>query len=226
VTTARTVRFDWKQSHDLRNFDHLHDEESTATAISHQWPLPDVLDQGRVGSCTGNGSAAAMSSLLWEHRQHNNAHRMDREEAAMCVYELGTSRDEFAGDWPTADTGSSVNGVLKAGRDLGIVKAWSWCRSEAAIRHAVLTVSPVVWGVPFYASMEEPVDGYMLVDPATELLGGHCMCLLAFDGTDYLQQNSWGDSWGTDGRVKIRSADVRLLLDEGAEAACFTLAYV
>lgn len=218
-----TRTFDWTQNADLRSFDHLYGQAETNT-VSRAWPAQKPLDQGQDGSCTGHGLATALASLLDYHGQHRNAARFDRHESALALYELATSRDEFKGDWPTADTGSSVNGVMKAARDLGFVSAWQWCQSEAEVRHAVLNQSPVVLGVPFYASMETPdAAGLMTVDPNSQLLGGHCVNLPAFTGKLYRLQNSWGESWGLDGSAWLTPAGLQTLLDQGGEAAAFTL---
>ena len=107
---------DWTQNKDVRSFDHLYAGAETNT-YSRAWPAQVPLDQQQDGSCTGHGIATALASMLDSVGQHRNAARIDRHVAALCLYELATSRDEFKGDWPTADTGSSVNGVMKAARD-------------------------------------------------------------------------------------------------------------
>ncbi len=48
---------DWRQNQDLRSFNYLHEDASSAA--SKTWALGPVLDQGQDGSCTGHGFAAA-----------------------------------------------------------------------------------------------------------------------------------------------------------------------
>lgn len=214
---------DWTQNKDVRSFDHLYAGAETNT-YSRAWPAQVPLDQQQDGSCTGHGIATALASMLDSVGQHRNAARIDRHVAALCLYELATSRDEFKGDWPTADTGSSVNGVMKAARDLGFVASWSWCTSEAAVRHALLNVSPIVIGIPWFASMDSPAaDGTLTVDPSSGVRGGHCVALPQFDGHRYRLQNSWGTGWASNGSGYLAPTDVQTLLDQGGEMAAFTL---
>ena len=93
------------------------------------------------------------------------------------------------------------------------------------MRHALLNVSPVVIGIPWFASMDQPAsgNGMLTVDPASGVRGGHCVALPAFDGHRYRLQNSWGTGWAANGSGYLAPTDVQTLLDQGGEMAAFTL---
>ena len=201
---------DWKQNADLRSFDHLHDG---TFSISKDWTLGPVMDQGQTGSCCGHGFASALSAKY----PHYSSHR-----AALGFYELATSRDTYPGHWPEQDTGSSVNAVMRAGRDLTLLSAWKWCTSASAVADAIATVGPVVIGVAWHASMDtDPGTGVLHVDTSTPVRGGHCVALRAWNATSRLfaLRNSWGAGWANGGETLVNFDDLQALLTEGGEAA-------
>ena len=140
---------------------------------------------------------------------------------ALAYYELATSRDPFPGDWPTADTGSSVNAVMRAGRDLTLVSSWHWCTDAMAAADAIATVGPVVIGIAWHASMDDDSGPVLNVDLGSKIRGGHCVCLRGYDAATgrFRLRNSWGIGWGDGGEIDLRFVDLDALLTEGGEAA-------
>jgi hypothetical protein len=216
--TERTL--DWTQHHDPRSAEHTYTAYGRRPA-KYDRVLGPVLDQGQVGACTGFGSTAALSS------RHP---RLATNEHAMAVYELASSRDDFAGDWPTADNGSSVNAAMKALRDIHRVRSWDWIAAPdvqndgpAAVDHAmdaIANVGPCVIGSPWYESMFDPAaDGSLTIDTTEKLEGGHCFCLYGYESGYVLMRNSWGVQWGTAGDAMIPRDGLAALVGAGAEIA-------
>lgn len=204
-----TPLLDWRQSNDLRSFDHL--VTVTPTVPDHvEHRLGPVLDQGNVGACTGFGTTAVLGG-----RNPSLA----KKALAMAIYELATSRDPYPGDWPTADTGSSVNAALRAARDLYRVASWEWATTKEAVRSALVN-GPIVIGAPWYSSMDHPTsDGLVVVDSSAPPRGGHCFAGYGYDGFGVWCRNSWGKAWGRGGDFVIPWPSFVELLRKGAEVA-------
>jgi hypothetical protein len=206
------LTLDWRQNQDVRSFDHLY-ETTPGGPLTYSWAPGHVLDQGNIGACTGFGTAGALATMPRRKIQTDTNH------FAMAVYELATSRDPYPGDWPTKDTGSSVNGAMRAARDLRLIASYQWATTGDAIRNALLNTGPVVLGVPWYNSMFDPVDGVLQVDTSSGLAGGHCFFTYAADSAHATMRNSWGSSWSNNGSALVAWGDIQKLLDAGAEAA-------
>jgi hypothetical protein len=169
-----------------------------------------VLDQGDVGSCTGN----ALAQWL------NTNHGMARpglggflvEYDALTLYRLATRLDGFPGRYPPTDTGSSGGAVCKAGVQLGYLTAYRWTFSFMAFLGA-LARSPVLVGTEWYEGMFEP-NPQGFIRPTGEVAGGHEYLILGcdVDKKTVTLLNSWSDQWGQHGRAHLSWADMALLL--------------
>jgi hypothetical protein len=145
------------------------------------------------------------------------------EALAVRIYSLGTSLDEFAGEYPPDDTGSSGVGVSKAMFKLGLGSKYNHAFSYDSMR-AALQDGPVMWGTVWYNSMfETDADGFLIVDPQSGVAGGHELCvsglqLGALAGEDVLSgYNSWGSGWGQNGMFKVRASHMAALLAQDGD---------
>jgi hypothetical protein len=216
--------------HDPRSFAFALPVLPKAAISSKSWirRVP-VFDQGSLGSCTGNAAAGWIGT--------DNAVRTGRtvtpinspgvvsvpvdEALAVQIYSVGTSLDEFSGEYPPDDTGSSGVGVSKALVKLGLISKYTHAFSYDAMR-AALQNGPVLWGTVWYNSMfETDADGFLIVDPKSGEAGGHELCVSGLQvGTsgDVLGgYNSWGDGWGINGYFKVRSSDMVYLLSQDGD---------
>jgi len=194
-----------------RNFAHPERAFVKKTTLwAHRAP---ILDQGNLGSCTGNALAQCLNTDYFTLSRPN---RYLDEHDAIMLYSKATHLDPFPGKYPPEDTGSSGNAVCKAGRALGYLSAWKWTFSFNSFL-AALQTQPLIVGTAFYAGMEDP-DYSGLVKPTGAVVGGHEYCCIgvnyAVDQLTFL--NSWGADWGVNGRFRMRFADFATLqADQG-----------
>lgn len=175
-----------------------------------------VLDQGNLGSCTGN----ALAQWLNTDFARMNPRRVQpppvlTESDAVRLYSEATRRDMIPGHYPPTDTGSSGLGVCKAGIALHYLTSYRWAFSFTGMLMA-LQVSPVIVGTAWRADMFEP-DADGLLHTTGDIVGGHEYLILGCDVglQEITMLNSWGD-WGDNGRARIRFSDFAgLLADQG-----------
>ncbi len=178
-----------------------------------------AFNQGELGSCTGNGAVGVVCTE--PYRQPGVRYT---EALARKVYSQATKDDNIVGAYPPDDTGSTVLGAMKALRDLGLAKGYHWCFGLDDVLKTLSTLGPVEVGVSWYQGFDKP-DARGLVKIAGSVRGGHAFELLAVDAEKQLVWaiNSWGPSWGLNGRFAFTWKDLDRLLHEQGEAATVTL---
>jgi hypothetical protein len=181
------------------------------------WPRHiDVLDQGDLGSCTGNAATGALGTdPLWDALQTPQRIKLDETEA-VALYSAATALDPYAGTYPPTDTGSDGVSVAKATQKAGLISGYLHATSIAAMNTALQT-GPVIVGVNWYEGFDSP-DSTGLVKISGSVRGGHEFEVLGYDVlTDtYTAVNSWGAGWGVLGRFRFTGATMtRLLAEDG-----------
>src|SRR5207253_2899673 len=158
------------------------------------------LDQGSLGSCTGNAVAGALNTEpVWQHGDP-----LANEDVAVKIYELATTLDAYDGSYPPDDTGSSGLAACKAAKRLGLLTSY---RHAFGIDHALgaLMLHPVITGVNWYEGFDQP-DASGRVEIAGNVRGGHEFEVVSFTpATSTLDGivgavNSWGLGYGKSGR--------------------------
>jgi hypothetical protein len=199
-----------------RNFAHLPPEKLVPKTVLWAHHAP-ILDQGEVGSCTGNALAQCLNADYFNPTLKKvNKGQPLLEHDAVTFYSLATRLDDQPGAYKPTDTGSSGLAVAKAGKQLGFLHSYRHAFSFTAFLSA-LQIQPVIVGTAFYEGMEDPAkDG--LVKPSGQVVGGHEYAAI---GADYAKQrvtflNSWSKTWGVNGRFLMAFEDFHgLLADQG-----------
>jgi hypothetical protein len=153
-----------------------------------------ILNQGQLGSCTGNAVAGAVDT-----EPLYLAHHLLYEKQAVGIYELATQLDPYPGAYPPDDTGSDGLSACKAAKQLGYITSYLHAFGiDQAV--AALASGPVITGVNWYEGFDHPdVNGYVKI--AGQVRGGHEFEIHGYDpGTQLVAAvNSWGRSWGLNG---------------------------
>jgi hypothetical protein len=180
-----------------------------------------VLDQGNLGSCTGN---AATGTLICSNDNHLHSNLSStqltglNEDLARQIYSKATELDSWPGVWPTEDTGSDGLSVAKAAAAFGYISSYAHCFTwQDAV--TALTIGPIIVGINWYSGFDNPAgDG--LIAKTGSIRGGHEICFDEVDSDNKLVwfRNSWSDQWGLRGRACMTWDTFSAILAEDGDA--------
>lgn len=163
-----------------------------------------VLDQGNLGSCTGNALTSALicSHLNPLHEGLSDAQVTTLDETlAVRIYGRGTELDDYTGTYPPDDTGCDGLSVSKAAQEMGYISSYSHCFTwQDAV--TALTIGPIIVGINWYSGFDNPAsDG--VIEKTGTIRGGHEVCFDEVDAGNKLVwfRNSWSNQWGVSGRA-------------------------
>lgn len=177
-----------------------------------------VLDQGDLGSCTGN-ALAQWANTAFAQQNPKGPDGFLTEDDAVDLYSRATHLDGIKGYYPPDDTGSSGNAVCKAGERRELLSGWQHSFGFNALL-LTLQHTPVIAGTAWYKGMFTPGKGAVL--PVTgPLAGGHEYLILGADVDAELVTilNSWSADWADNGRAHIAFDDYARLLDEQGDVS-------
>ena len=235
--------------HDDRSWDYRFDTSGlSVVSAKHTRRIP-VLDQGQLGSCTGNagigclgtdpfysslpgmtspgvrsliamgGDARAEVTLAGLGTQVR--YTFD-EAGAVALYSDATKADDYPGQYPPDDTGSDGLTIAKVLQKAGEISGYTHTFTlDDALK--ALGVTPVITGVNWYSNMFDP-DADGRVYPTGTIAGGHEFVVDEIDAANQRVwfTNSWGDSWGIGGRAYLTFADWGDLLGQQGDVTIFT----
>lgn len=170
-----------------------------------------VLDQGQLGSCTGNAMAQALNTAPF----HKSRAKLLTEADAVSIYSAATLIDGSPGHYPPTDTGSDGLSVAKVAAKRGYISAY---HHAFDVEHALgaLQLSPFLFGTSWHESMFTPdADGF--VHPDGNVVGGHEILCIGDTGTALVFLNSWGKSWGKGGTFLLSYADFAALMADSGD---------
>ena len=186
---------------------------------------PEVYNQGQIGSCAANATAAAIQFDLM--KQNANVFSPSRLFIYYNARVLnGTSSSDSGTTMHEAMAGLDRNGVCNEAEwpyillklavqpsqqcyddakkcRIGEVK---WVpQNQHAITALISTGNPVVCGIMVYGSFETPqvtlTGDVPTPQPGEDLKGGHAIMLVGYDIDQqfFVFRNSWGTVWGDEG---------------------------
>lgn len=172
------------------------------------------LDQGSLGSCTGNAVAHCLSTSPFAHRL--------TEFDAVRIYSRATEIDPFKGVYPPTDTGSNGSSAWRAAVDLGYYSGKvSQIETLEELQGALHKV-PVALGIDWWSGMFTPTPSGELQMTGT-IEGGHELAVVGWEAERKLfwVRNSWG-SWGVcrggeTGYAYLSAGTLQKLLNAGGE---------
>lgn len=206
-------------NHDSRSRAYAFPTEGlTLTSTKHDHFI-EVLDQGQIGSCTGNAGIGCLGTGLF-FANRGTHYNLD-QAGALALYSEATRHDPFAGEYPPTDTGSdglTIAKVLKSHNEIaGYQHTFSLVDALKA-----LTVTPFITGTNWYESMFYP-DTTGKVTLGGYVAGGHEYLADEIDveRNRIWFTNSWGDGWGNNGRFWMSFTDFGTLLGQQGDVTIF-----
>lgn len=195
----------------------------TFTPQSITWPSVIArLDQGNVGSCTGNAAVDSLGCLPLA--THVDTTKLN-EALALQIYSAAETIDGD-GPYPPNDNGSCGASAAQAAVNAGLGKSFVDYVGVYALIEG-LQSGPVMCGTNWFDSMMTPDSSGIItvpVDPNATPVGGHEYTVNAYmvnpsaPGGGWLTIiNSWGDAWGIDGTARISVTDMQALLNQGGD---------
>jgi len=197
-------------------------------STKHTRRIP-VLDQGQVGSCTGNAGVGCLGTDPYYDTLANVIRVYTfGEEGARRLYSDAETIDGD-GPYPPNDNGSTGLSVAKALVSAGEISGYqhTFTLDDALL---ALTKTPYITGTTWLKSMFNPgPDGVVTVDWNSGIAGAHEYVADEIDVEDELvwYTQSWGPNWGVTrdsrpGRFAIRFTDVGKLLADQGDVTIFT----
>jgi hypothetical protein len=182
-----------------------------ATAITSRYWGDNTWwgDQGNTSSCVGYAWAHWIEDgpVLHEGRHPNLS--------PIIIYNEAKKLDDFPGvDYD----GTSVRGAAKYLKSSKKITSYLWAFDIDTLINTVLTKGPVVVGTNWHTAMFFP-DKNGLIRASGPVEGGHAYVINGVDTRSKLFRikNSWGKSWGKDGRAFISFVDMSKLIRAGGE---------
>ncbi len=179
------------------------------------WADADAdLDQGDFGTCVGNGWAQ------WGNTQPVDDH-FNELDARVIYYEATVidGQPDNPDSPGGGQQGSTVRSGAKAMANRKRLSAYAFAASLDEAVAWVLAHGPVVMGTDWLEAMfTTDADGFVV--PTGAVAGGHCYVLVGYDPASEVLTflNSWGSSWGSNGRFYMHKADAEKLFASQGEA--------
>lgn len=224
---------------DARSLEHTVENELAALhppTIKPAEHLPAIvtLDQGRIGACTGNAGAYAVSALYGSARipavtldgDHLSSYDGGMDERfAVELYHDATLVDGLQEPpYPPDDRGSTGLGVCRALKRAGLVGGYQWATTTRGFG-LLLQRQGVMMGLPWFEAFFDP-DAHGFIDSGqwevSPIAGGHEVYVEALEAWNdrgprrsvIRFHNSWSDHWGDHGCGRMTLATYEALIQQ------------
>lgn len=207
-------------NHDGRSVAYRVGRAAKPTSAAWERRIP-ILDQGNLGSCTGNATVGCLGSEPF-YSVESPAQEQGLDEAlAVAIYSDATKIDDAPGTYPPTDTGSDGLSVAKVARTRGYISGYQHVMSLEEAYAAILD-GPFIFGGLWMSGMDTPTSEG-IVTPTGHARGGHEWLAREYDAARDLWKcdNSWSDLWGLNGSFLFDSAAMQWLLGQQGDATTF-----
>lgn len=178
-----------------------------------------AYDQGSSSSCVGQtfqgilNTSPVTPQIPLTTRKEWDAYR---------IYKGAQDNDQWPGAEPSY-YGTSALGALRFLKQHGVVQAYRWCFSLDDVLDTVSQYGPVGIGVWWYSGMMR-TDAKGFIHPTGSQVGGHEVEIhgINVDKEYVIITNSWGTSWGVNGRCYLSWENLGRLLAEDGDAVTVT----
>lgn len=206
--------------HDPRSLAYQVEADGTSTDVTWDAEIA-VLDQGDVGSCTGNATVDDLGTDPFYPEMEQLAasdHTVTLDEPmALRVYSAAEKIDGGQG-YPPEDEGSSGLSAAKAAKNSGYISGYQHMTSLAACKTAIQKSAFLV-GCNWYTSFDSPDEnGLVGIAPGATVRGGHEICCRGYVGGLWRFRNSWGTGFGVEGEFFMSDETLTELLAEQGDA--------
>lgn len=245
-------RYGWLPDHpDPRDFvaapELLHAGKPLPSKVNLRPNMPEVYDQGELGSCTANAIGAAVqfddllqfgprgvpSRLFIYYGERELEGTIDQDSGAMIRDGIKVVAKQGAPpetDWPYLIERFTERPPQQAYADATKNRAVAYARvpqTLQAIKGALAAGHPVVIGFTVYEGFESQrvAAGGVLNMPDVhreQVMGGHAVLVSGYDDAEnrWLVRNSWGAGWGMEGYFTM---PYQYLLDPGLASDFWTI---
>lgn len=181
-----------------------------------------ILDQGSIGSCVAHSCATAFGYGELSNGKNNThdmsrgfiyANRKDSDYQGEGMYirqalkQLNHDGDCEQVVFPWNETYPKVKRRLNANKKIYLNKAEPYkilnyfrCYTEDEIKLTVINNGAVIMSMPLFPSFASECP---MPDKDEIATGYHAMCIVGWDETGWIIQNSWSKSWGNKGRLHV-----------------------
>lgn len=177
------------------------------------------LDQGSTGTCVGHA---------WKNFLRCAPIRTEIGPTPWDIYRKAISVDEWTdNDAEIIDinnanlqSGTSVRAGAQTMIEFGRLKSYLWAFDLQSVIEWVLTQGPLVLGINWYSTFNNPDhEGIIKLSETSTILGGHAILCRGINLKTSLAtlENSWGDTWGKSGACYIPLSTLERLIHEQGE---------
>ncbi len=209
----------WSPKDDERDWraeDYLTAERTSGKKL---WLNPLQGQQGVEGACVGAGWWGNLNAAPYPHAYQNSI-LFDIYHAAQKVD--GIPGEDYSGTTVRAGAEVVKNGLVPAvGKH---IDGYAFTSSAQTMALHILNHGPAVIGVDWLAPGMDRVDPEGFIHAEGQVRGGHCVVVdgvvwnVPGEVSRFRIRNSWGTSWGFNGRCRISGDDLQYLFDRGGTA--------
>ena len=205
-------------NHDPRSLRFVVSPAKVDKSVTWNRHIP-ILDQGDLGSCTGNAETGLLGSdPFWPALSATIQGELN-EAMAVKIYSLATQLDNYAGTYPPDDTGSDGLSVNKAAQQLKFISGYVHATSVDEAK-TLIQQGPFIIGTSWTTNMDNPNPQGIIKKPqGGTVRGGHEYVCRERDAENDLWwfDNSWGPTFGKAGRFAYDSNGMEALLAQGGD---------